>query len=168
MGIDDECFAQDERGWRDSKQWVCQRCVSDDGYLLYLVRKNLALKTCSYCGSQKRKAAALSALMDALVRGIKYSYNDEVNAGYPYDKDISTKYLSYAGVLQQILDAQSLDWPKALIRDVAASLTTTGWVDAPDGDWMGAHHHEQLYWSWASFTNAVSGTEYNTTTPRDS
>ena len=89
MGIDDEWFAQDERGWRDPKRWDCQRCVGDDGYLLHLVRKNLALKTCSYCGSQKRKAAALSALMNVLVRGIKYSYNDEANAGCPYDKDFS-------------------------------------------------------------------------------
>lgn len=58
-------------------------------------------------------------------------------------------------MLRQVLDAQGLDWSEALIKDVAKSLTNTGWVDAPDGDWMGAHHHERLHWSWTSFANAV-------------
>lgn len=155
MGVDDEWMEQEERGWRDPAKWVCQRCVGDDAYLRHLVRVNLAAVVCSYCRSQKRKAAPLSTLMDALMRGVKYSYSDEANAGCPYDKDFSIEYMSSEDVLQQVLDSQELEWADALVSDVANAFTNTGWVDAPDGEWMGAHHHERLHWSWKSFADAV-------------
>ena len=155
MGVDDEWMEQQERGWRDPGKWVCQRCVGDDAYLRHLVRVKLAAVVCSYCRSQKRKAAPLSTLMDALMRGVKYSYSDEANAGCPYDKDFSIEYMSSEDVLQQVLDSQELEWADALVSDVANAFTNTGWVDAPDGEWMGAHHHERLHWSWKSFADAV-------------
>lgn len=157
MGIDDEYFEQEERGWRNPEKWVCQRCVGDDRYLQHLVRVNLSPTStvCSYCSSQRRKAAPLSILMEAVVRGVKYSYNDEANAGVPYDSELNIDYLSSEDVLRQVLDSQGLEWNDALVRDVANAFSNTGWVDAPDGEWMGTYHHERLHWSWTSFADAV-------------
>ena len=155
MGIDDECFAQEERGWRDPQKWVCQHCVGGDTYLRHLVRVNLTTTGCSYCQNPKNKAAPLSVLMDALLRGVKYSYNDEANAGYPYDKEFSSEHMCSEEVLQQVLASQGIEWNDALVRDVANAFTNTGWVDAPDGEFMGSYHHERLHWSWSSFANAV-------------
>ena len=155
MGIDDEYFAQEELGWRDPNRWVCQHCVGGDTYLRHLVRVKLSTTGCTYCRNPKRKAAPLSVLMDALLRGVKYSYNDEANAGYPYDKEFSFDYMCSEDVLQQVLDSQGIEWNDALVRDVANAFTNTGWVDAPDGEFMGSYHHERLHWSWSSFANAV-------------
>lgn len=155
MGIDDEWMEQEERGWRDPRKWVCQHCVGGDSYLRHLVRVNLATNVCSYCGSTKRKTAPLSSLMDALLRGVKYSYNDEANAGCPYDSDFSIEYISSEEVMRNVLDSQGLEWSDALVTDVAQSFVNIGWVDAPDGDWMGSYHHERLHWSWNSFADAV-------------
>ena len=155
MGVDDEWMEQEERGWRDPKKWVCQHCVGDDTYLRRLVRVNLTTTGCSYCRNPKSKAAPLSVLMDALLRGVKYSYNDEANAGYPYDKEFSFDYMCSEDVLQQVLDSQGIEWNDALVRDVANAFTNTGWVDAPDGEFMGSYHHERLHWSWSSFADAV-------------
>jgi RES domain-containing protein len=155
VGIDDEHWEQEQRGWRDPQKWVCQRCVGDEPYLKHLVRRNSVHEVCSYCNGNRRKAAPLSALMDALLRGIKYSYNDEANAGCPYDREFSIEYKSSQDVVAEVLDAQGLDWPNRLVADVSNALTNTGWVEAPNGDWMGVYHHERLYWSWNSFTQAV-------------
>lgn len=155
MGADDEFFAQEERGWRDPGKWVCQHCVGDDGYLRQLVRANLSTVVCSYCGNPRRKAAPLSMLMDALMRAVKYSYNDEANAGCPYTKEMPIDYMSSEDVLRQVLGSQNLEWGDALVRDVANAFTNNGWVEAPDGEWMGSHHHERLHWSWKSFAEAV-------------
>lgn len=148
-------WEQEQRGWRDPKKWVCQRCVGDDPYLKLLVRRNSGQEVCSYCNSNRRKAAPLSALMDALLRGIKYSYNDEANAGCPYDREFSIEYKSSLDMLAEVLDAQGLNWPNQLVADVSNALANTGWVEAPDGNWMGAYHHERLHWSWRSFAYAV-------------
>ena len=155
MGVDDEWMEQEERGWRDPKKWVCQHCVGGDTYLRHLVRVNLSTTGCTYCRNPKRKAAPLSVLMDALLRGVKYSYNDEANAGYPYDREFPIEYMGSEGVLQQVLASQDIEWNNALVRDVANAFTNTGWVDAPDGEFMGSYHHERLHWSWSSFANAV-------------
>lgn len=155
MGIDDEYFAQEERGWRDPGKWVCQHCVGNDTYLRRLVRTNLTGRACSYCAHPKRKAAPLSVLMEALLRGVKYSYNDEATAGCPYDKEFSIEFMSSEDVLRQVLYSQGLEWADRLVADVANALTNTGWVDAPDGDWMGSYGHERLHWSWNSFAHAV-------------
>lgn len=155
VSVDDEWLTQVERGWSAPRTWVCRHCVGDDTYLRHLVRVNRTVNACSYCSSKQRKAAPLSTLMDALLRGVKYSYNDEANAGCPYDSDLSIEYISSEEVLRSVLDSQDLEWSDALVTDVAQSFVNTGWVDAPDGDWMGSYHHERLHWSWNSFAHAV-------------
>lgn len=155
MGLDDGRMEQEERGWQDPGKWVCQHCVGEDSYLRHLVRVNLATKACSYCCSPKRKAAPLSVLMDALLRGLKYSYNDEANAGCSYSIECPINYMSTDDVLRQVLDSQNLEWANALVADVANAFTNRGWVDAPDGEWMGSYPHEHLHRSWTSFADAV-------------
>lgn len=154
MSINDEWLTQEEKGWSSPKKWICRHCVGGDTYLRRLVRVNYTTHTCSYC-STKRKAAPLSALMNAVLIGVKYYYNDEANAGCPYDSNFSIKYISSDEALRNVLESQGLEWSDALITDVAQSFINTGWVDAPDGDWMGSYHHERLYWSWTSFAHAV-------------
>lgn len=155
MGVDDEWMEQEERGWQDPGRWVCQRCVGEDSYLRHLVRVNLTTTACSYCCSPKRKAAPLSVLMAALLHGVKYSYNDEANSGCPYDSECSIDYKSSDDVLRQVLHSQGLEWTDALVADVACAFTNDGWVDAPDGEWMGSFPHERLHRSWAFFAAAV-------------
>ncbi len=146
---------QEERGWSDPETWVCRRCIGDDPHLRYLVGQNLGSNACTYCGSSRRKAAPLAALMTAVLHGLRYSYNDEANAGCPYDKEFNIEFMSSSDVLQQMLESEGLEWPEKLLDDAAEALVNTGWVDAPDGDWMGAHTHERLHWSWGSFTSVV-------------
>lgn len=146
---------QEDRGWSDPETHVCQNCIGDDTHLRHLVRKNLTTVACSYCNSKARKAAPIAVLMAALLHGVKYSYNDEANAGCPYDKEFSIEYMSSGDVLEQVLESEGLDWPDALKNDVAEAFFNTGWVDAPDGDWMGSYNHERLHWSWDSFAQAV-------------
>lgn len=93
--------------------------------------------------------------MVAVVHGIRYSYNDEASAGCPYDREISIEYMSSRDVLEQVLEAEGLEWCDALKNDVADAFAITGWLEAPDGDWMGSHNHERLHWSWGSFADAV-------------
>ena len=146
---------QEERGWSDPETWVCRRCIGDDPHLRYLVGQNLGSNACTYCGSSRRKAAPLAALMTAVLHGLRYSYNDEANAGCPYDKEFNIEFMSSSDVLQQMLESEGLEWPEKLLDDAAEALANTGWVDAPDGDWMGAHTHERLHWSWGSFTSRL-------------
>lgn len=93
--------------------------------------------------------------MDAVLRGVKYSFNDEANAGCPYDSEFPIDYFSSEYVLSQVLDSQGLEWSENLVADVARAFSNNGWVDAPDGDWMGSYRHERLHWSWNSFSDAV-------------
>jgi RES domain-containing protein len=93
--------------------------------------------------------------MDAVLRGVKYSFNDEANAGCPYDKEITIEHLSSEDVLHQVIGSEEFDWPENLVMDVANALRNDGWVDAPDGEWMGSYQHERLHWSWDSFADAV-------------
>lgn len=156
MGIvKSQWLEQEERGWSDPGTWVCQSCIGQDSHLRQLVRKNLGGVACSYCTSKTRKAAPLVSLMDAVLRGVKYSYSDEANAGCPYDKDFNIEYMPSDNVLRQVLDSEGIEWPERLVTDVAKAFINTGWVDAPDGDWMGSYHHERLHWSWTSFADAV-------------
>lgn len=156
MGIVKSRWMCDEgRGWSDPGTYVCQDCVGQGNFLRALIRKNLSLNTCNYCGSKSRKAAPTSALMDAVLRGVKYSFNNEANAGCPCTKEITIEYLSSEDVLYQVLDSEGLEWPGALVTDVSNALTNQGWVDAPDGDWMGSYQHERLHRSWNSFAEAV-------------
>lgn len=155
MGIDDEWMEQEELGWNAPKKWVCQACIGCEPYLKLLVRQNLGSAACSYCGNKRRKAAPLAALIAAVLYGVKYSYNDEANAGCPYDRDIVIVYQSSRDVLGQVLESEGLEWPEELINDVANAFVNTGWVDAPDGDWMGFYNHERLHWSWGAFAYAV-------------
>ncbi|MDP2367427.1 HEPN-associated N-terminal domain-containing protein [Rhodoferax sp.] len=156
MGIvKSQWLEQEERGWSDPRTWVCQSCIGEDAYLRSLVRKNLGGTSCSYCHSTRRKAAPIAALMTAILHGVKYSYNDEANAGCPYDREIVIEYQSSRDVLGQVLESEGLEWPEELINDVADAFANTGWVEAPDGDWMGSYNHERLHWSWESFAHAV-------------
>lgn len=156
MGIAKRQWMEDEdRGWYDPETWVCRSCVGNDRHLRALIRRSMGSNACSYCGSKRRKAAPVSSLMAAMLHGVKYSYNNEANAGCPYDSDFDIEYMSSRDVLEQILDAEGLEWPDSLIADVANAFANTGWVDAPDGSWMGSHDHERLHWSWGSFADAV-------------
>lgn len=156
MGIvKSQWLEQEERGWQDPETWVCQHCIGEDSHLRQLVRKNLGGVSCSYCKSKTRKAAPIAVLMAAVLFGVKYSYNDEANAGCPYDREFNIEYMSSRDVLEQVLDVEGLDWSDALKNDVAEAFANTGWVDAPDGDWMGSYNHERLHWSWESFAHAV-------------
>lgn len=154
VGVDDEWLMQEERGWSDPRKWVCRRCVGNDTYLRRLVWVNRVVNACSYC-SKQRQVTQLSTLMDALLQGVRYSYNDDANAGYPYDSKFAPEYFSSEDVLRNVLDSQDLEWSDALIRDVARSFINSHWVEAPDGEWMGSYHHERLHWSWNSFAHAV-------------
>lgn len=157
MGIvKSQWLEQEERGWTDPETWVCQRCVGDDSHLRHLVRKNLGGATCcSYCDCKARKAAPVSSIMGSVLHGVKYRYSDEASAGCPYDRDLTIENLSSRDALEQTLDAEGIEWPESLVNDVADSFTNTGWVDAPDGSWMGSHEYERLHWSWESFARAV-------------
>lgn len=156
MGIVKSLWMRDEdRGWSDPETHVCLSCVGQDTYLRSLVRKGLTTNTCNYCESKSRKAAPVSVIMDAVLRGVKYSFNDEASAGCPYTKDIEIDYLTSEDVLYQVLHSDGVDWPDALVGDVASAFANEGWVEAPDGSWMGAHQHERLHWSWNSFAEAV-------------
>lgn len=156
MGIvKSQWLEQEERGWHDPGTWVCQHCIGEDTHFRQLVRKNLGGASCSYCSSKTRKAAPITCLMAAVLHGVKYSYNDEANAGCPYDREIIIEYQSSRDVLGQVLESEGLEWPEALINDVADAFANTGWVEAPDGDWMGSYNHERLHWSWGSFAYAV-------------
>lgn len=156
MGIVKNLWMRDEdRGWSDPGTYLCQACVGEDKFLSSLVRKNLSLNVCNYCESKSRKAAPTSAIMDAVLRGVKYSFNDEANAGCPNTKEITIEYLCSEEMLYQVLYSEGLEWADTLVTDVANALTNEGWVDAPDGDWMGSYQHERLHWSWNSFAEAV-------------
>lgn len=144
----------EDRGWNDPRTNVCQHCIGDL-YLRRLVRKHLTEANCTYCKSKSRKAAPTSVVMEAVMRAVKYSYNDEASAGFPYDNEMSPDYLMSSYVLESVLDSQDLDWPEKLKKDVANAFLNTGWIDAPDGEWMGAHPHERLHWSWDDFARAV-------------
>lgn len=157
MGIvKSQWMEQEERGWSDPGTWVCQRCVGDDKHLRNLVRQSLQDGACcSYCGCKARKAAPVSSILDAVLHGVKYRYSDEASAGCPYDKEISIEYVSSLDALEETLSAEGIEWPESLTSDVAKSFLDDGWVDAPDGSWMGSHDHERLHWSWESFARAV-------------
>lgn len=156
MGIaKNQSLEVSERGWRDPGTRICVKCVGEDEFLKSLIRKNLADQRCSYCGAKRRKSAPLSVLMDALLRGLKRHFNDEASAGCPYDSEIEINYSSSRDALYQLLDLEGVEWPNGLVSDVADCLENTGWVDAPDGDWMGSFQHERLFWSWESFSNVV-------------
>ena len=146
---------QEERGWSDPETWVCQQCVGEDVYLRLLVHRNLKDKKCTYCESKRRKAAPLAALMPAVLHGVHYNYNDEANAGCTYDREFDIEWLLSRDVLEQVLELEELDWPEKLVDDVAEAFTNTGWVEAPDGDWMGSHTYERLHWSWGAFARVV-------------
>ena len=148
-------ISDEERGWSDPRTSVCQACVGKDRFLRSVIRNNISQKICSYCKSKRRKAAPTSSIMDSVLRGVKYSFNDEANAGCPYDSDFPIDYLLSEDVLNRVLDSEGLDWPEQLVVDVARAFLNNGWVDAPDGDWMGSYLHERLYWSWNSFSDAV-------------
>lgn len=156
MGIVKSLWIHDEeRGWSDPGTYVCKACVGQDKYLRSLVRKSLTTSTCSYCESKSRKAAPASVIMDSVLRGVMYSFNDEASAGCPYTKEIDIEYLCSEEVLYQVLDSNGVEWPDTLVSDVANALTNEGWVEAPDGEWMGAYPYERLHWSWNSFAEAV-------------
>jgi RES domain-containing protein len=159
MGIDDEAFAQEERGWRDPGKWICRECVGDQEFLRRLIEKNTSSFTCSYCRCHTRRhtrpAAPLSALMDALLRAVKYSFEDPTHAGHPWASEYPIDYQCSKDVLETILDSEGLDWSDNLIADVAASFVNTGWVEAAQGEWMGSYGHELYRWSWEAFTRTV-------------
>lgn len=155
MGIDDEAFEQDERGWRDPGKWICHKCVGDQDFLRRLIQENTSSSTCSYCQYRTRAAAPLSALMDALLRAVKYSFEDPTHAGHPWDSEYPIDYQCSNDVLRAVLDSEGLDWSDNLISDVAASFVNTGWVEAAEGEWMGSHGHELYRWSWEAFTRTV-------------
>lgn len=142
------------RGWSDPQTNVCQRCIADT-YLRRLIKGHLTGTVCTYCNRKSRRSAPLSLVMDAVLRGVKYSYNDEANAGCPYDKEMSIKYMLSSNVLEAVLGSEGLEWPEQLKSDVANAFVNEDWVDAPDGDWMGSYDHERLQWSWDSFAHAV-------------
>lgn len=148
-------MCDEDRGWADPGTYVCHNCLGTNIFLRSLVRKNLGQHICSYCGVKSRKAAPTSCIMDAVLRGVKYSFNDEASAGCPYAREFAIDYLCSEDVLYQVLHSEDLDWPDDLVADVASALTNKGWVEAPDGEWMGSYHHERLHWSWNSFADAV-------------
>jgi RES domain-containing protein len=155
MGIDDEAFAQEERGWRDPGKWICRECVGEQEFLRRLIQENTSSSICSYCQSHSRRAAPLSALMDALLRAVKYSFEDPTHAGHPWDSACPIDYQCSEEVFRAVLDSDALDWSDNLIADVAASFVNTGWVEAAEGEWMGSHGHELYRWSWEAFTRTV-------------
>ena len=144
----------EDRGWKDPMTSVCQHCIADS-YLRRLVRRHLTEASCNYCQSKSRNAAPTSVVMDAVMRAVKYSYNDEASAGFPYDEEMTPDYMLSSDVLESVLDSQDLEWPEKLKNDVANAFLNTGWIDAPDGEWMGAHPHERLQWSWDGFARSV-------------
>lgn len=144
----------EERGWRDPCTYVCQHCVQDP-FLRGLVRKNLTDTRCMYCQSKTRKSAPLAVLMHAVLQAVKRSFNDFVNAGCPTDREISIECLSSDDVLVSVLHSEGIEWPEKLVLDVARAFGNDGWVDAPDGEWMGSHLNERLLWSWDTFAFEV-------------
>lgn len=127
--------------------------MGEDAFLRGLVRRALTNRICTYCGSKRRGAAPLSAVMDAIQTGIRYSYADEATAAVP--AEIEVEYLTSTHVLYDIAAAEGLNWPEELVEDMGRSLTEDGWVHAPGGQWMGAHEDEWLGYSWTSFAQAV-------------
>ena len=156
MGIAKRMWLQDQQqGWSDPRTWVCRHCIGDDSYLRGLVRRAFTDNTCTYCQSTRRRAAPLSAIMNAIYRGIQYSYADEATAGAPSSKEVQIEYFTAEDVVEDVVSSQGLDWPEQLQEDVAGALTEEGWIEAAEGHWMGSHGHEILHYSWTSFAFAV-------------
>lgn len=142
------------QGWSDPETWVCRHCIGDDPYLRNLVRKALTpAQTCTYCNSKRRRAAPVSSVMDAIFRGIRYSYADDATAAVP--GGIEVDYYTSEYVVDDVADSEGLEWPEQLKADIANALTDDAWVQAAEGHWMGSHGHEVLNYSWRTFSHAV-------------
>jgi len=84
-------LGQEGQGWSNHGTSVYQLCTSEDAYFRSSVRKSLDEIARSYYGSKTSMAATVASLTDAVLRGIKYSYNDEVNTGCPYRRLFSVE-----------------------------------------------------------------------------
>jgi RES domain-containing protein len=98
---------------------------------------------------------ALNVLMEAILKGINYGYADEASSGAPASSEYQVQYLTPSEVVDDVASSQGLDWPEALMNDVAGSLTEETWVEAPRGIWMSSHDHELLRYSWEQFAAEV-------------
>lgn len=145
---------EQEQGWSDPKTWVCRKCIGVDDYLRNLVRKAFVpAMTCTYCNDKRRRAAPLNSVMDAVLRGVLYSYADDATAAAP--AGIEVAYYSSEYVVDEVADSQGLEWPEQLRADIAHALTNDAWIEAAEGSWMGSHGHEVLNYSWRTFVRAV-------------
>ena len=155
MGIAKSMWLHDqEQGWSDPETWVCRHCIGDDPFLRNLVRKAFAANvTCTYCQNTRRRAAPLGSVIDAIYRGIRYSYADDATAAVP--AGIEVEYHSSEFVVGEVAGSEGLQWPDQLEEDIADALTDDAWVEAAEGHWMGSHGHEVLNYSWRSFAHAV-------------
>jgi len=142
-----------ERGWDELDKHVCANCVHDF-YLASLVDAAASHMGCNYCGEHV-PTAEVSCILDAVVTGIHYAFNDEASAGAPYSKDFPIEYFSTQDVLEETLSYEGVIWSNELIEDVAGALHEVGWVEAPEGDFFGSYAHQRYRWSWAAFVSAV-------------
>jgi hypothetical protein len=147
-------FEAQERGWDELDKLVCAGCV-DDVYLAILIKASAHHKGCDYCADTDVPTAEVSCILDAVNTGIHYAFNDEANAGAPYSKDFSIEYLSTQDVLEETLSSEGVNWCDELIEDVAGALHDVGWVEAPEGEFLGSYEHQRYRWSWAAFVSVV-------------
>ena len=137
-----------ERGYGESEDRICSKCVSDD-FLAGWIKHNAAAFECSFCGAQSDKpiAASFEDFSGAVLLGLYFDWNEPTDEGISY---ISREggWQAALSTTQDVLYGAGISENDDVLGALEDMIDNEAWIERE-------HYHgtdsERLSWAWASF-----------------
>ena len=138
----------EERGFYHCSHLVCRDCIGNKS-LKEHISKNGFMSTCHYCG-KRRKVVELEDLMDIIMSGIRFQYEDAEN--YIFDNEYSCNTYTTDELIRWELSDELQIENEDLVHDICDTVCDRVWCEV---DPYAERKYETELYSWHSFCDLV-------------
>jgi len=140
-----------ERGFDDVSKTICSKCV-DEYALKHFIQTHASCRGCSYCGRRQISSVPLSLLVQQVLDGIRFEWDDPSNAGLAYES-AEGGWQGEVLLTAEVLDEVGLDVRDyTIIEDVCGAIHNIGWCER---DPYSLTYDRCLYYGWKKFCDFV-------------
>lgn len=137
-------------------KFICAACVVDEA-LMGLVKDNLSVKSCSYCGEISENneliAAPYDLIMGRVYETIFQHYGDAQDVDMPW---VEKGWLRPDIDICEIIDEFDPGWPDIFRKDIAESNDPSVYlVNHVNNDWSIENRGSALSYGWTAFKEQV-------------